>query len=99
MAMDKGLEQLSAQIPKQLKDELQAHANQLNKNLTKVVVSALRHYMASPESRLAIVEAKLQEAERKLNSLISHAGQPRDYANKKPVEGLLAPLLELERRK
>jgi len=91
----KDFEQLGARVPKEVADKLKKHAKQLRMTFTDVMVLALQRYMASPESRLAVVEAKLQRAESELNSLRSYVGEARDHANKKTVEGPLAALDKL----
>jgi len=95
----KDFEQVGARVPKELADQLKGHANQLGMTFTNVIVLALQGYIGSPESRLAVIEAKLRRTESELKLLRSHAGLPNDNLNKGSAGDDLAALLDLDRRK
>src|SRR5208337_4129498 len=65
----------------------------------RVFTQTLQGYIGSPESRLAVVEAKLRRTESELKSLRSHVGLSNDYVSKGSSGDELAALVELERPK
>jgi hypothetical protein len=92
----KDITQLSARVPKELADKLNGHANQLGMTFTDVMVLALQGYIASPESRLPVVEAKLRRTELELKSLRSHIGLPNGDVKNGTGGDQLSALLGLE---
>ena len=86
----KDYELLGGRVPKKLADRVKKHADQLRMKYTDVYVTAIERYMASPESRIEVLQAQVKQLETEVRSLRFHLGKRSNW--KKTIEERLSEI-------